>query len=101
MNTFLSSVSINNISLSDTHGAAVDRAKSLYTWGDGTHGQLGEKIDGICARPKKVVMNVPFYVTKVECGRNYTAGINEKNIVFYFGKAHSSDSKGITFLYLI
>ena len=100
MNTFLSSVSINNISLSDTHGAAVDRAKSLYTWGDGTHGQLGEKIDGICARPKKVVMNVPFYVTKVECGRNYTAGINEKNIVFYFGKAHSSDSKGITFLYL-
>ena len=113
LNTFLSSVRITHISLSETHGAAIDRAKCLYTWGDGSYGQLGEVIDGICPKPKKVMMNVPLFAGRVECGKNFTVGINEKNVAFCFGGLKKSlcyknndnnnintNEKCITFLYL-
>ena len=113
LNTFLSSVRITNISLSETHGAAIDRAKCLYTWGDGSYGQLGEVIDGICPKPKKVMMNVPLFAGRVECGKNFTVGINEKNVAFCFGGLKkrlcykkddnnniNTNEKCITFLYL-
>ena len=92
--------------------------RNVYTWGDGSCGQLGSVIKGVCMKPKKVVLdnsnsgvNRSFQAVQIECGKDYTAGVNEKGNAFWFGKvvngvnSSNNNDKGdkqscITFLYL-
>ena len=98
--------------------------RNVYTWGDGNCGQLGSVIKGVCMKPKKVVLdnsnnsmngvNRSFQAVQIECGKDYTAGVNEKGNAFWFGKVVNSGSSSngsgddksnnkqscITFLYL-
>ena len=136
LNKYLTKLRIYNISLSETHGAALDYGKNLYTWGDDSFGQCGNNTNSniennnnennnvendntidnnnienkniennnsennnknnnlnnenyyynnICFIPKKVVLNASFYVSKVECGKYYTAGITIDGVAFKFG----------------
>ena len=107
-NKYLSSLKIVSISLSETHGAAIDYNKNLFTWGDDFFGQCGynnnynnknsnnnnncnncdyndDNNNFVCYFPKKVVLNSNFHVNKVQCGKYYTAGISTEGIAFKFG----------------
>ena len=125
LNKYLSKLRVYYISLSETHGAALDYGKNLYTWGDDSFGQCGYNTNSniennnnennniennnfennniennnkdnnlnndnyyynnVCFIPKKVVLNANFNVSKVECGKYYTAGITSDGIAFKFG----------------
>ena len=128
LNKYLTKLRIYYISLSETHGAALDYGKNLYTWGDDSYGQCGNNsncniennnnennnlndnnennnnynnnennvkndnfnndnyyYNNICFIPKKVVLNASFNVSKVECGKYYTAGITSDGVAFKFG----------------
>ena len=88
INKYLSKNLIFDISLSEEHCAAIDFNNCLYTWGLGTHGELGyyNKNENIVCVPNKVIYNnKPFIVEKIKCGKNYTAGITNDGITFLFG----------------
>ena len=88
INKYLSKNLIFDISLSEEHCAAIDFNNCVYTWGLGTHGELGyyNKNENIVCVPNKVMYNnKPFIVEKIKCGKNYTAGITNDGITFLFG----------------
>jgi alpha-tubulin suppressor-like RCC1 family protein len=64
----------------------------LYTWGDDSFGQLGlNNGELICTQPKKIVLNEIFHVSKVQCGKFFTAGITSDGIVFKFGSKYKNN----------
>ena len=97
LNKNLSKLKIQFISLSQSHAAGLDYNNNLYTWGDDSYGQCGlnnnynknnnfdEYNNFCCFVPKKIVLNCSFNVKKVQCGKFYTAGINNDGIAFKFG----------------
>ena len=97
LNKNLSKLKIQFISLSQSHAAGLDYNNNLYTWGDDSYGQCGlnnnynknnnfdEYNNFCCFVPKKIVLNCSFNVKKVQCGKYYTAGINNEGIAFKFG----------------
>ena len=44
-----------------------------------------DSFNKVCFIPKKVVLNSPFNVSSIQCGKFYTAGITNEGIVFKFG----------------
>ena len=64
----------------------------MYTWGDDSFGQLGlNNGELICTQPKKIVLNEIFHVSKVQCGKFFTAGITSDGIVFKFGSKYKNN----------
>ena len=96
LNKYLSKMRIFDLSMSDNHCAAVDFSNRLYTWGIGEHGELGyyDEKEKNSMEPVKVGMSVPLLVSKIKCGKFYTAGITSKGIPFLFGNKNVNKSNG-------
>ncbi|XP_071800528.1 X-linked retinitis pigmentosa GTPase regulator-like isoform X3 [Asterias amurensis] len=77
---------VRRVSCGNSHTAAVTDSGHVYTWGDGSNGQLGHG-------PSILELNVPQRIMKlrgkkcrdVVCGENHTALITEHGSLYMFG----------------
>lgn len=73
------------ISLGSEHSAALTFEGGLFTWGNGTYGQLGHGSSSNDIAPRKVFELMGVRLTQVSCGRCHTLVVSEIGRVYSFG----------------
>lgn len=76
---------ILKISIGPTHAACIDDQGSLYTWGSGQHGELGD-LSLTFSKPQQVTNSNFFKSVDVACGLKSTSVCTEAGFLFIFGK---------------
>jgi len=68
------------------HTVAITKSGHCYSWGDGSHGQLGH---GTLAQeietPRKIECIASFKIVDLSCGDSHTAVITDKQTIYTFG----------------
>jgi alpha-tubulin suppressor-like RCC1 family protein len=64
------------------HTAALTRKGDVFTWGNNGWGRLGHSDEESRRIPTKVAGLDGLFITKISCGRSYTAAITEKGEIF-------------------
>ncbi|XP_070189612.1 X-linked retinitis pigmentosa GTPase regulator-like isoform X2 [Littorina saxatilis] len=75
---------VKSVSCGGSHTAAVTENGQLYTFGDGPNGQLGLGVSVLESQSPSLV-KLPFKVSQVCCGENFTAIVSEKGQLYTFG----------------
>ncbi|XP_070189606.1 X-linked retinitis pigmentosa GTPase regulator-like [Littorina saxatilis] len=75
---------VKTVSCGGSHTAAVTENGQLYTFGDGPNGQLGLGVSVLESQSPSLV-KLPFKVSQVCCGENFTAIVSEKGQLYTFG----------------
>ena len=86
-------INIVQVSLSASHAAAISGSGKLFTWGEGSSGQVGYFTTSFCSFPILVRSCQYLKVTQVLCGQNYTSILTDRSYVHIYGKtelAHES-----------
>ena len=81
--TFLKKV--KDFSCGEDHAAYIDYNGNVFTWGNGSFGQLGHGEDVSLTVPKKV-LGLNQKVRNVSCGGAHTAFITDKNELWMCGR---------------
>uniref|UniRef100_A0A8C9S9W4 HECT and RLD domain containing E3 ubiquitin protein ligase 3 n=1 Tax=Scleropages formosus TaxID=113540 RepID=A0A8C9S9W4_SCLFO len=97
---FLRSQKVVYISCGDEHTAALTKDGGLFTFGDGSQGQLGHDSTNNEALPRRVLELMGSEVSQIACGRYHTlAFVPSSSTVYAFGCNTSGQlgtgSKGI------
>ncbi len=50
----------------------------MFTWGTGNFGELGIENIRSCNNPVQINAIKKFFIYKIQCGNNYTAGLDCK-----------------------
>ncbi|XP_058497192.1 probable E3 ubiquitin-protein ligase HERC3 [Solea solea] len=83
---FLRSQKVVYISCGDEHTAALTKDGGLFTFGDGTWGQLGHGSNNNELLPRRVIELMGTEVSQITCGRHHTlAFVPSSGIVYAFG----------------
>lgn len=78
-------VHIVKVALGSTHAASIGAEGTLYTWGTGHHGELGD-LKLVSSKPN-IVNNASFFKsTDVTCGTKSTIVCSEAGLLFVFGR---------------
>ncbi|MCH5324200.1 MAG: hypothetical protein J1E39_03200 [Eubacterium sp.] len=78
-------VKVKQVSLGETHSAAITTDGSLYMWGDNYHGQLGNGTNEDSSVPIKIMDNVAF----VSLGYYHSAAITTDGSLYMWGYNYS------------
>ena len=78
-------VHIVKVALGSTHAASIGAQGSLYTWGTGHHGELGD-LKLYNSRPNIVNSASFFKSTDISCGTRSTVVCSEAGLLFVFGR---------------
>ncbi|KAF7667572.1 hypothetical protein LDENG_00055490 [Lucifuga dentata] len=83
---FLRSQKVVYISCGDEHTAALTKDGGLFTFGDGSWGQLGHGSTNNELLPRRVLELMGTEVSQIACGRNHTlAFVPSSGLVYAFG----------------
>ncbi|KAM4603972.1 putative E3 ubiquitin-protein ligase HERC3 isoform 4-T4 [Polymixia lowei] len=83
---FLRSQKVIFISCGDEHTAALTKDGGLYTFGDGSRGQLGHDSTNNEPLPRRVLELMGSEVSQIACGRHHTlAFVPSSDMVYAFG----------------
>ena len=83
----LSNESIIKIAAGNNHSMAITELGDLYTWGEGTYGQLGHGINNNEQYPKKVeYFRNKFKIIDCKGGAAHTIALTEEGYVFGWGQ---------------
>eukprot|EP01102_Stenamoeba_stenopodia_P020415 TRINITY_DN7925_c0_g2_i1.p1 TRINITY_DN7925_c0_g2~~TRINITY_DN7925_c0_g2_i1.p1 ORF type:complete len:588 (-),score=107.12 TRINITY_DN7925_c0_g2_i1:64-1827(-) len=89
-----------SISVGTKHSVCVTDAKEVYSWGDGTCGQLGLGVQRVSeAAPVLVEAALGKYVVSVSCGSDWTSLLTERGDIISFG-SNTSGQLGLGDTYL-
>ncbi|CAI9559076.1 unnamed protein product, partial [Staurois parvus] len=84
--TSLRNLSITYISCGDEHTAVLSKDGTVYTFGDGSHGQLGKNVEGNTAEPQKIE-EYEGQVSQIACGSYHTLlYVFTSNCIVSFGR---------------
>ncbi|TKS68356.1 putative E3 ubiquitin-protein ligase HERC3 [Collichthys lucidus] len=94
---FLRSQKVVHISCGDEHTAALTKDGGLFTFGDGSWGQLGHGSTNNELLPRRVLELMGTEVTQITCGRHHTlAFVPSSGVVYAFGcNSHGQLGTGI------
>nr|XP_020447352.1 probable E3 ubiquitin-protein ligase HERC3 isoform X6 [Monopterus albus] len=94
---FLRSQKVVYISCGDEHTAALTKDGGLFTFGDGSWGQLGHGSTNNELLPRRVLELMGTEVSQITCGRHHTlAFVPSSGIVYAFGcNSHGQLGTGI------
>ncbi|XP_066535875.1 probable E3 ubiquitin-protein ligase HERC6 [Hoplias malabaricus] len=81
----LRSLTITSISCGEAHTAVLSKDGGVYTFGDGTHGQLGHGSTNKELLPKEV-QGIDGPAVQVACGSHHTLVLASSGILFAFGR---------------
>lgn len=79
-------MNIIQVSLSSSHAAAITESGQLFTWGEGSSGQLGHLTTSFYSFPIQVKSCQYLKVTQVSCGQNFTSILTDGCYVHIYGK---------------
>uniref|UniRef100_A0A3B3SYX1 HECT and RLD domain containing E3 ubiquitin protein ligase 3 n=1 Tax=Paramormyrops kingsleyae TaxID=1676925 RepID=A0A3B3SYX1_9TELE len=83
---FLRSQKVVFISCGDEHTAALTKDGGLFTFGDGSQGQLGHDSTNNEVLPRRVLELMGSEVSQIACGRHHTlAFVPSSGVVYAFG----------------
>uniref|UniRef100_A0A671VZU9 HECT and RLD domain containing E3 ubiquitin protein ligase 3 n=1 Tax=Sparus aurata TaxID=8175 RepID=A0A671VZU9_SPAAU len=83
---FLRSQKVVHISCGDEHTAALTKDGGLFTFGDGSWGQLGHGSTNNELLPRRVLELMGTEVSQITCGRHHTlAFVPSSGVVYAFG----------------
>lgn len=94
---FLRSQKVVHISCGDEHTAALTKDGGLFTFGDGSWGQLGHGSTNNELLPRRVLELMGTEVSQITCGRHHTlAFVPSSGVVYAFGcNSHGQLGTGI------
>ncbi|XP_035515655.1 probable E3 ubiquitin-protein ligase HERC3 [Morone saxatilis] len=94
---FLRSQKVVHISCGDEHTAALTKDGGLFTFGDGSWGQLGHGSNNNELLPRRVLELMGTEVSQITCGRHHTlAFVPSTGVVYAFGcNGHGQLGTGI------
>uniref|UniRef100_A0A672YT14 HECT domain-containing protein n=1 Tax=Sphaeramia orbicularis TaxID=375764 RepID=A0A672YT14_9TELE len=94
---FLRSQKVVYISCGEEHTAALTKDGGLFTFGDGSWGQLGHGSSNNELLPRRVMELMGTEVSQIACGRHHTlAFVPSSNMVYAFGcNSHGQLGTGI------
>uniref|UniRef100_A0A3Q2V688 HECT and RLD domain containing E3 ubiquitin protein ligase 3 n=1 Tax=Haplochromis burtoni TaxID=8153 RepID=A0A3Q2V688_HAPBU len=94
---FLRSQKVVYISCGDEHTAALTKDGGLFTFGDGSWGQLGHGSTNSELLPRRVLELMGTEVSQITCGRHHTlAFVPSSGVVYAFGcNSHGQLGTGI------
>ncbi|TMS22954.1 putative E3 ubiquitin-protein ligase HERC3 [Larimichthys crocea] len=94
---FLRSQKVVHISCGDEHTAALTKDGGLFTFGDGSWGQLGHGSTNNELLPRRVLELMGTEVSQITCGRHHTlAFVPSSGMVYAFGcNSHGQLGTGI------
>uniref|UniRef100_A0A8C7ZJT1 HECT and RLD domain containing E3 ubiquitin protein ligase 3 n=1 Tax=Oryzias sinensis TaxID=183150 RepID=A0A8C7ZJT1_9TELE len=94
---FLRSQRVVYISCGDEHTAALTKSGGLFTFGDGSRGQLGHGSSNNELLPRRVMELMGTEVSQITCGRHHTlAFVPSSGTVYAFGcNSHGQLGTGI------
>uniref|UniRef100_A0A669C3N1 HECT and RLD domain containing E3 ubiquitin protein ligase 3 n=1 Tax=Oreochromis niloticus TaxID=8128 RepID=A0A669C3N1_ORENI len=94
---FLRSQKVVYISCGDEHTAALTKDGGLFTFGDGSWGQLGHGSTNSELLPRRVLELMGTEVSQIACGRHHTlAFVPSSGVVYAFGcNSHGQLGTGI------
>lgn len=81
---------IVSVSCGGTHTAAITSTGKLYTWGDGSSGQLGLGHDVTeMQQPTYVNQLMGIRIDQIQCGHSHTVAVSELRTAHVFGDGNS------------
>ncbi|KAK3573274.1 hypothetical protein QTP86_019228 [Hemibagrus guttatus] len=83
----LKNLGVSSISCGEAHTAVLTKTGEVYTFGEGSHGQLGHNSTDNELLPKKVD-RVDGPAKQVTCGSHHTLVLMPSGILFTFGRGH-------------
>ncbi|XP_062242183.1 probable E3 ubiquitin-protein ligase HERC6 [Platichthys flesus] len=75
---------VSFVSCGDAHSAVLTKDGKVYTFGEGTHGQLGHSSSANEVRPR-LVDGLDGPASQIECGRRHTLVLGESGQLWAFG----------------
>ena len=78
LNKNFNSSEIIDICVAEYHCCALNSKRELYTWGQGKYGELGQDMVFKSFIPKLINFGTTIFITKIQCGRTFTAMLNCK-----------------------
>ncbi|XP_076467037.1 X-linked retinitis pigmentosa GTPase regulator-like isoform X3 [Babylonia areolata] len=75
---------VKSVSCGGAHTVAVTEKGEVYAFGGGPNGQLGLGVS-VLESESPSLLKLPFKVSQVACGENFTAVISEKGQLYTFG----------------
>lgn len=79
---------VTNVACSDNHTVCLTSDGQVYTFGRGSHGQLGHTLFQNEPTPRLVSSLTNLIVKSISCGPNMTAALTEHDDVYYFGNGN-------------
>jgi alpha-tubulin suppressor-like RCC1 family protein len=92
----LSEEKIIGVAAGGFHSMAITEGGGLWTWGDNSHGQLGQggEMVGTTRSPSPQKINIPEPVTQASGGRDHSLVLTKYGNVYVFGH-NNSDQLGL------
>ncbi|CAB1440180.1 unnamed protein product [Pleuronectes platessa] len=75
---------VSFMSCGEAHSAVLTKDGKVYTFGEGTHGQLGHSSSANEVRPR-LVDGLDGLASQIECGRSHTVVLGESGQLWAFG----------------
>ncbi|CAB1456191.1 unnamed protein product [Pleuronectes platessa] len=75
---------VSFMSCGEAHSAVLTKDGKVYTFGEGTHGQLGHSSSANEVRPR-LVDSLDGLASQIECGRSHTVVLGESGQLWAFG----------------
>ncbi|KAK7494796.1 hypothetical protein BaRGS_00013923, partial [Batillaria attramentaria] len=75
---------VKAVACGSTHTVVLTEKGQVYTFGGGASGQLGLGVS-VLSSPSPSLLKLPFKVSQICCGENFTALISEKGQLYTFG----------------
>ncbi|KAM9477006.1 putative E3 ubiquitin-protein ligase HERC6 [Clarias gariepinus] len=91
----LKNLGVSSISCGAAHTAVLTKAGEVYTFGEGTHGQLGHGSTNNELLPKKLA-GIDGSAKQVTCGSHHTLVLMPSGILFTFGRDFQGKASGDT-----
>ncbi|XP_060782433.1 probable E3 ubiquitin-protein ligase HERC6 isoform X2 [Neoarius graeffei] len=91
----LKKLGVSSISCGAAHTAVLTKAGEVYTFGEGTHGQLGHNSTNNELLPRKVE-GIDGPAKQVTCGSHHTLVLMPSGILFIFGRDVQGKASGGT-----
>jgi alpha-tubulin suppressor-like RCC1 family protein len=76
---------IIEISSGSSHNAVITDKGDIYTWGNGSYGQIGNDKKENCSKPKLVVMLINDKAKMIQCGLNHVVALMHSGKVYSWG----------------
>mmetsp|Transcript_29366 Transcript_29366/g.47412 ORF Transcript_29366/g.47412 Transcript_29366/m.47412 type:complete len:792 (-) Transcript_29366:878-3253(-) len=75
------------------HSACVTDDGEVYTWGNGSSGQLGHGNKDSSQVPVRVAALANSHMRRISCGRKHTAAVSDKDSVYMWGSGFLGNAK--------